>query len=221
LAEVLALAPHHLQVEPVKLLPGAPLRGQAAELGLYFDPAPPYSILRTAELDFTQLEQIRGVGRLLDLIGNSGRFRHFLEAETEVFGGLVDFYRNLQAWWQKSGLFEEPQGQRQLFAALYAFCQAHGAGPRAVEALARDFARAGRVVPGTAPVFFNSCLTGEEEGRVKQRVKQELDSLAAGEKLQHFAAVFTTLQPDNARSLLLYLYRSGNGLAPSCIEVFL
>jgi anaerobic magnesium-protoporphyrin IX monomethyl ester cyclase len=38
---VAGLAPHHLQIEPVKLLPGSPLRLQAAKLGLRFDPHTP------------------------------------------------------------------------------------------------------------------------------------------------------------------------------------
>jgi anaerobic magnesium-protoporphyrin IX monomethyl ester cyclase len=43
---VVALGPHHLQIEPVKLLPGSPLRDRAEALRIRFDPNPPYTILQ-------------------------------------------------------------------------------------------------------------------------------------------------------------------------------
>lgn len=61
LRRVFSLEPKHLQVELVKLLPGAPLRQQAESLRIHFDPSPPYSVLRTPDLTFRELEQIRGV----------------------------------------------------------------------------------------------------------------------------------------------------------------
>jgi anaerobic magnesium-protoporphyrin IX monomethyl ester cyclase len=221
LRRVLALQPQHLQLELVKLLPGAPLRQQADELGLVYDPSPPYSVLRTPQLDFGELEQIRGVGRLLDLLNNSGRYEHFLQRADAVFSDRVDFYRQLQDWWQRAGLFDEPLGLRQQFDALDKFVENHTEQLQLREALARDFALAGRVVPGKAPTFFNRDLTAEEERQVKQRVKQELAQSAPGEKIQHFAAVFETLSEVNSRCLLLYLYRSRSGESPRVDEVFL
>ncbi len=218
---VFRLAPHHLQVELVKLLPGSPLRKQAHEFGIHFDPAPPYTVLRTPDLEFNQLEELRGVGRLLDQTSNSGRFACFMRAVTEQFVAVVDFYRSLQAWWFESGLFEEPLGLRQQFDALYAFCGKLSQSLPLQEALARDFARAGRVVPGRAPAFFDCDLLIAEQQQVKLRVKQELAQVEPGEKLQHFAAAFKTLQPDISRSIVLFFYRSRNGMSPVCYEVFL
>jgi len=221
LQRVLALQAQHLQVELVKLLPGSPLRQQAESLGLYFDSAPPYSVLRTPQLSFDGLEEIRGVGRLLDLLGNSGRFKHLLHASESSYLNRVEFYRQLQAWWLKSGLFEEPLSLRLLFDALHQFIQESPESSRLKEALARDFALVGRVVPGNAPDFFNCELSSEEEQRVKKRVKAELDSLEAGCKLQHFAAIFKTITPAASNCCLLYLYRSRSGTSPTVEEIIL
>ncbi len=221
LRRVFALEPQHLQVELVKLLPGAPLRQQAESLGLCFDPSPPYSVLRTPYLGFGELEQIRGVGRLLDLLNNSGRFKHFLRTADAIFLDRVDLYRQLRDWWQRAGLFDEPIGLRQQFEALHQFVKSLAGDLQLREALARDFALVGRVVPGKSPTFFNSDLTAEEQQRVKLRVKQELELSGAGEKLQHFAAVFETLSQTAPRSLVLYLYRSRSGKSPTVEEVIL
>jgi len=176
-------------------------------------------VLRTPDLSFIELEQIRGVGRLLDLLNNSGRFEHLLQAADTYFGERVTFYRQLQDWWQRAGLFDEPLGLRQQFDALHEFVGRLAAPQQLREALARDFALTGRVVPGKAPVFFNCDLTAEERERVKLRVKQELERLDSGEKLQHFAALFETLSPTGPRRLLLYLYRSRSGKSPTVEEV--
>ena len=75
---VVSLAPHHLQIEPVKLLPGSPLLDQAAELQIRYDPNPPYTVLATQDLSFTELQHIQEISRLIDLIYNSGCFQAFL-----------------------------------------------------------------------------------------------------------------------------------------------
>ena len=221
LQKVLALKAQHLQVELVKLLPGSPLRQQAGNLKIHFDSAPPYSVLRTPQLSFDGLEEIRRVGRLLDLVGNSGRFKHLLHASESSYLNIVEFYRHLQGWWQKAGLFEEPLGLRQIFDALHRFVEQSPEALLLSEALGRDFALVGRVVPGKAPAFFNCELSSEEEQRVKQRVKSELESLEDGWKLQHFAAIFETITPVASRSLLLYLYRSRSKTSPSVEEIIL
>ncbi len=221
LRRVFKLEPQQLQVELVKLLPGAPLRQQAESHGLHFDPSPPYTVLRTPQLAFRELEQIRGVGRLIDLLNNSGRFRHFLKVVDSVFSDRVEFYRQLQDWWQLSGLFDEPSSLRQQFDSLNSFAESSTECLRLREALARDFALAGRVVPGKVPVFFNCELTSDEQQQVKLKVKQELDRLETGEKLQHFAAVFETLSRTASRSLILFLYRSCSGRSPTVEEKFL
>lgn len=221
LRSVFALRPHHLQVELVKLLPGSPLRFQAAERGLLFDPAPPYTVLRTPELNFAELERLRGIGRLLDLVGNSERFEHFLRAADAIFVDRVELFDRLQSWWQCQGLFDEPLSLAQQFDELNRFVELFDDSRYLREGLARDFALSGRVVPGKAPTFFNCKLTIDERQRVKQRVKQEIDLLQPQEKLQHFAAIFETLTDEKQRRLILYFYRNRSGASPVIEEVML
>jgi len=80
---VAALNPDHLQIEPVKLLPGSPLRDQARPLGIRFDPNPPYTVLSTPDLDYVELQHICEISRLLDLTWNAGCLTTFLTVLTE------------------------------------------------------------------------------------------------------------------------------------------
>ncbi|AMV72806.1 B12-binding domain-containing radical SAM protein [Desulfuromonas carbonis] len=215
---VATLAPHHLQIEPVKLLPGSPLRREASARGIRFDPNPPYTVLATPDLDFTELERLRGLSRLFDLIVNSGRFPGFTAGLTAATGSLAGGLLQVEADWRRRGLFRHPLSQRALFEALAEFVHATFDGERRqeiLELLARDFARCERVVPGKAPAFFDIDLTAEEEDRVREAVRRETGEIRGqGVKLQHFAAVFHQLPVGTGRQLRLFLYltRSGAGL---------
>lgn len=217
LNDVFALEPHHLQVELVKLLPGAPLRTQTMARGIRYDPAPPYSVLATRELSFETLEIYRGIGRLIDLIDNTGRFGNFLVATRQIYPSRVAFYRALYPWWLKQGGFDVPPGLLHQFEILAGFVS-HAPGVR--EALARDYALAGRVVPGKAPGFFDCDLSFAEALRVKQQLKQTLGELPRGEKLQYFSCLFHTLRP-GFRTLALYFYRSRSGASPTVREILM
>jgi len=217
LTDVFALEPHHLQVELVKLLPGALLRGQAVARGMRYDPAPPYTVLATPLLSFAELENYRGIGRLIDLIHNSGRFAHFLSALAQIYSSPVEFYQALYPWWLRLGGFDEPLGLRRQFEVLADFVT-HAPGVH--EALARDYALAGRVVPGQAPAFFDCALSPGEELQVKQQLKQTLAGRARGENVQHFACVFHHLN-SGQRTLAVYFYRSRSGDTPVVEETLL
>lgn len=215
---VASLKPQHLQIEPVKLLPGAPLRAQAEDFGIRFDPHPPYTVLTTAELNFAELERLRGIGRLMDLTFNSGRCDRFLAGLTEACGGLAAGLAQLEGYWRRAGLFRHPLSQRGIFEGLAAFVAVEfrgKAGEELREQLARDFAHSERVVPGNAPDFFDTALDEDELTWVRERVRREQETIKGqGIKLQHFAAAFRRLAEESGRTVLLFLYftETGQGL---------
>ncbi|BCR05869.1 B12-binding domain-containing radical SAM protein [Desulfuromonas versatilis] len=212
---VAALRPQHLQIEPVKLLPGAPLRLRAAQLGIRFDPHPPYAVLGTPELKFEQIEQLRGISRLLDLSFNSGRFDGFLEGLQAACGSLSAALERLEAFWREQGLFRHPLSQRGVFEKMGEFVEAGFSGELGQELrerLGRDFARSERVVPGNAPAFLDSELSPEEQQRVRAAVREQTEAIRGqGIKLQHFAAPFERLPEKRGRQVLLFLYFSKTG----------
>ena len=146
---VAALRPHHLQIEPVKLLPGAPLRLQAKNFGIRFDPNPPYTVLTTPSLSFAELERLRGIGRLFDLVYNSGRFSRFLEELSAATESLAAGLEKLERFWRQSQLFRHPLSQRQVFEKVAEFITVEFSGKaqeKLREKLAHDFAYSERVV---------------------------------------------------------------------------
>lgn len=73
--QLIALAPHEIQVGLLKRLRGAPIARHTADFDLRFDQAPPYQILSSSTWSFSDMQRVARLARYWDLIGNSGRFR--------------------------------------------------------------------------------------------------------------------------------------------------
>lgn len=93
LRQVAELRPHEIQVEPLKVLKGSPMREIAMREGYRFSSFPPYTILATPWLSFEDIGRIETIGRLLDLFYNHGGFAttlRFLLGGT-LTGAPLDF----------------------------------------------------------------------------------------------------------------------------------
>lgn len=206
LDRVAQLHPHHLQIEPVKLLPGAPLRRDAGELGIVFDPHPPYSVLATPLLDFNSLEKLRGISRLLDLLVNSHKFSGTIAGLKERSGSLSAGLAALEAFWREHDYFRHPVGLREISLRLAGYLRETA--PASLDALARDLLGSERIAAGQAPWFVNTALSDEEAKAVRERVRQATDAIRGqGIKLQHTAAVFN----EGGRIVRLFLYYTAPG----------
>ena len=212
---VATLAPHHLQIEPVKLLPGSPLRDQAEELKIRFDPNPPYTILGSPELSYAELQQLQEISRLLDLTYNSGHFSSFIRELSDATGSFAMGLEWLAGEWRKRELFRFPLNRQSLFQNLYEIVRGHDKGTsqaRLIESLAYDYARCERVVTNRIPEFFDTALEPEEELWVRTRVQEKTEAVKGqGIKLQYFAAAFSTIHTPGQRTVHLFCYHTGAG----------
>lgn len=71
--------PHEIQMGILKRLKGSPIIRHTEEYQLRFNPDPPYNILSNRDVDFKTMQRINRFARYWDIIGNSGRFTHFIE----------------------------------------------------------------------------------------------------------------------------------------------
>lgn len=77
--EVYALRPHQLQLGFLKLLKGSGLRQKAEEYGIICKEYPPYEVVSTRWLDFSELLRLKMVEELNESYYNSRRFCYTLE----------------------------------------------------------------------------------------------------------------------------------------------
>ena len=92
----------HIQVEPLKVLKGSPMRAIAREEGYRFSATPPYKILTTPWLSYGEIGLIETIARLLDLVYNSGRFATALAAwgkttpSARIFAAMAEFWETAE-----------------------------------------------------------------------------------------------------------------------------
>lgn len=212
---VIALSPHHLQIELVKLLPGSPLRDQAEELQIRFDPNPPYTVLTTQDLSFTDLQQIQEISRLIDLTYNSGCFGSFLQDLSAATGSFSTGITWLAGEWRKRDLFRFPLTRQTIFQNIFEIIQGRNedtSQTRLVESLAYDYARCERIVSNRIPAFFDTRLTAAEQQWVQRTVQNKIAEIKGqGIKLQYFATVFTTVHCSAKRMVYLFYYLTETG----------
>jgi len=221
---VISLGADHLQIEPVKLLPGAPLRNQADKWGIHYDPNPPYTVLASADLNFADLELLRGIGLLLDLLVNSGRFRFLLPCLTDHFVQLSLFLEDLDKYWREKNLYPQRRSLRDLYLVIDDYLLLRFKGEKLEqlrEYLSRDYAHHERVVGGSAPGFFNTDLSDQQQDAVRGRVKKEVAEMDRSGKVQYFAALFDHLQGASGRTILIFLYHKKSSAALQVKELCL
>ncbi|MFO7831355.1 MAG: DUF4080 domain-containing protein [Desulfuromonadaceae bacterium] len=222
--QLIQLHPHHLQIEALKLLPGAPLRRDAAALGLCYDPNPPYTVLNSDRLDFFTLERIRGISRLLDLTWNCGRATTFILELGKKHRGVAPALVELEAYWKEHNLLRFPLGQREIFehlaaAVVHMFPRAGATVVFLHQTLMRDLALREAVTVGKIPRFYTLELNDTEKQAVKERVKEKLEQIKGrGIKLQHFAARLPALHQTQGNTaggtpkvIHLFFYLSASG----------
>ncbi len=207
----------HLQIEPVKLLPGAPLRKQAEQWGIKYNPQPPYTILNSATMSFKDLQRLQGISALLDTIVCSGRFVHLLQQLQSQFPRISLLLEDLDDYWRQFDLHWQQRSSRDLYLLidnylLERFSAIELAHYR--EALWRDYALNERVVGGSAPPFLASNLSDEEKEIVRGRVKDELSKIERTGKVQYFATAFDYLPKSVGRTIVVFIYiaKTADGL---------
>ncbi len=222
---VMALGPDHLQIEPVKLLPGAPLRLEAGGKGLLFDPNPPYQVLQTPEWTFEAIHHVRGVSRLLDMTWNSHRLQDFLARLGKKVGSFSQGLAQMATWFQQQDLLRHPLSQEHLFSAIHRFLQSsfpEDSAKGLIDQLGFDASLAGRISPNKVPAYLDPRLTDEESRSVQAAVAEQLEKIRGqGIKQQHFAAAFSHLSPTPQRQIILFLYHTAPGrkMAASSLSV--
>ncbi|WP_432823483.1 B12-binding domain-containing radical SAM protein, partial [Trichloromonas sp.] len=93
------LAPNHIDIFPLAVLPGTVLHREAADHGLRAQLEPPYEILESATMSAADLDACRLLAASADLFYNTGRAVAFFAALLKVAGcDAVSFLRGFAAW---------------------------------------------------------------------------------------------------------------------------
>ena len=157
--ELLQTGPGEIQLEVLKVLPGTPLRKQAAQFGLCYNPQTPYDVMKSNAMSSEDILESRLLSRLLDLTYNHAALHPvMLQAARDQSCFLHDmlnfFIRNSL----KPGRLFDLKKRFQLLDSFFHTGSSSRKWPSALDALAVQWIACG-YPPGTGPAQ-NAHRTG-------------------------------------------------------------
>lgn len=105
LNEAFAMAPHHLQMGLLKVLPGTAISRAAEEFGLISSATPPYSVLATRWLEHADLRRLYWLGECLEAFYNNRFFRNLMDYLHKTGEEPFVFFEQLLLICQKADFF--------------------------------------------------------------------------------------------------------------------
>jgi len=167
LNEAFAMAPHHLQMGLLKVLPGTPLSRATAEFGLISSSAPPYPVLATRALAHADLRRLFWLGECLEAFNNNRFFCNTLTYIRKKGEEPFAFFASLLAVCQAADFFAYAKTQELMVRMLFALATTRSDRKLFCELLAFDWLVSGqRILP--------DCLAAEPHKEIRDHLWRRL-----------------------------------------------
>ncbi len=168
-----ALAPHHLQLGLLKILPGTRLAGRCREFGLIHCDQPPYEILATRWLDHGTLRYLYGFCNCVELFHNNRFFPSFWRYLRNTGEEPFAFFTSLLDLAQAERFFSQAPTHALLNRLLVKIVQSRSDRDLVLDLLRFDWLRCGYR-------FLPPELDGPELNKVRRRLRLQLPQNMAG-----------------------------------------
>lgn len=212
LTRVAELRPHAIQIEPLKVLKGSPMRRIARDNDYRFSQSPPYTILTTPWLSFDDISRIETVGRLLDLFHNGGRFGTALAIMERHLGFARLFHRMAAGCGAGELAGRNTRRTFELFASLAAPLLPEPERERLHDALFFDYCRVEMPQMGKLPSF---AADRQQQSGWPGRAELPAGIGPAGGRVRAFRSLFLRDYRENAPTerptSLTFVYSSAPG----------
>ncbi len=117
--ELSLLCAGEIQLELLKLLPGTKMRHESEELGIKYNPQPPYEVLETPAISLLELDRARLLSKLIDKFYNAKGWqnitRRLINDSPDFLGSFLDYLAATE-------LLEKPIGLAKCGSLLFDFC---------------------------------------------------------------------------------------------------
>ena len=173
---VYAMKPDQLQLGFLKVLKGSLMHEKTEEYGLVYQDRPPYEVLSTKWLSYSDVIRLKKIEEMVEVYYNSGQFRNTMEQLERAYDSSFEMYGALADYYEKNGLFRISHSRIARYEILYHFIEETEGMERIAEyrewltldLYLRDnvknrpaFLGENRVMPDEAAVFYKA----EEEER--------------------------------------------------------
>ena len=93
--KVYSLGAEHFQAGFLKVLPGTEMYNRTEEYGMSYSPLPPYEIIENRWISQTEMERLKFIGELVDLLHNSEKFPGTEKFLVSLYDGPFAFFNRL------------------------------------------------------------------------------------------------------------------------------
>lgn len=104
--DVYEIEPEEVQLGFLKLLRGSSMREEAETYGMEYSPYPPYEILKTNDISYREILELKKVEEMVDKYYNSQKFNNIIKYLVKKFKSPFDFYLNLGNFFDEKGYFD-------------------------------------------------------------------------------------------------------------------
>lgn len=104
--DIYSMYPEEIQLGFLKLLKGSPMLEEAKIWGMKYSPYPPYEILKTNDVSYYELMELKKVEAMVDKYYNSGKFNTIIKYFIPKFENPFEFYYSLGRFFDEKGYFK-------------------------------------------------------------------------------------------------------------------
>ena len=122
---VYGMNPEQLQLGFLKVLKGSEMHERAEEFGICYMDKPPYEVLYTKWLPFTDVLRLKRIEEMVELYYNSNQFVHTLRFLEQAFASPFRMYEALAEFYEEKGYFVTSPARSYRYQVLLAFACAY------------------------------------------------------------------------------------------------
>ena len=119
--DVYACRPDQLQLGFLKVLKGSHMKEMAAGYGIGYTDFPPYEVLFTRWLSYSDVLTLKRVEEMVELYYNSAQFTHTLPVLEKRFVSPFSMFQRLAEFYEEKGLFRQSSSRTYRYQALLDF----------------------------------------------------------------------------------------------------
>ena len=120
---VYAMKPDQLQLGFLKVLKGSLMHEKTEEYGLVYQDRPPYEVLSTKWLSYSNVIRLKKIEEMVEVYYNSGQFRNTMEQLEQAYASSFEMYGVLADYYEKNGMFRLNHSRIARYEILYHFIE--------------------------------------------------------------------------------------------------
>ena len=120
---VYAMKPDQLQLGFLKVLKGSLMHEKTEEYGLVYQDRPPYEVLSTKWLSYSDVIRLKKIEEMVEVYYNSGQFRNTMEQLEQAYTSPFEMYGALADYYEKNELFRISHSRIARYEILHHFIE--------------------------------------------------------------------------------------------------